>query len=366
MQGRVRIGSAALIAIVIAVSVLFGLIYPVPPLPHRSELYEGTPRNPARFSMLAVGDTGRNYWLPSLRGGQLAVAREMTAADLERPVDALALLGDNFYPSGLSAADLIPRIRENLVTPYCRFVALDGPDSGAVADACTLPRSLRRSNPPSIHAVLGNHDHKHPESPSLQANAVPLFISNWHAPTELVDVVEFEVGVSLILVDSTRVKGEEHIGPLRDALRRARGPWRIAIAHHPIAPLDSTDMGKPEPSAALLRRAIEEAGVSVHIFLSGHRHNLQVIEMAKPSRILQLIAGGGANIRPIEHHYANRKFALESNGFARIDLLEREGREILVAELWSTERYPVVFWRKAQRVARWRVSSSSVATREVP
>ena len=318
-----------------------------------------------RFSMLAVGDTGRKHWLPSLRGGQLAVARELTAADLARPADTLVLLGDNFYPSGLSASELIPRIRRNLVRPYCRFVALDGRHSGEVADACTLPPSLRRANPPSIHAVLGNHDHKDPDSPSLQSDTVPRFVSNWHASAELATVVEFEAGVSLILVDSMTVSGPEHIGPVRDALRKARGPWRIAVAHHPIAALDSADGGMPEPSAALLRRAIEEAGVSVHLFLSGHRHSLQGIEMAEPSRILHLIAGGGANVRPVEHHYANRKFVLESNGFARIDLVVREGREVLVAELWATERYPAVFWRGARRVARWTVSSSTAISREL-
>ena len=56
-----------------------------------------------------------------------------------------------------------------------------------------------------------------------------------------------------------------------------------------------------ELSAALLRRAIAEAGVSVPIFLSGQRHNLQVIEMEEPSPMLPLIAGGGANLRPIQH-----------------------------------------------------------------
>ena len=373
MRGRFRNAAAALLASAVAFSVGFGAIYPAPPLPHSGAVSGPDPLQPVRFSMLAVGDTGQSHWLPQLREGQLAVARALTAADLSRAADALLLLGDNFYPRGLTATELIPRIRTNLVWPYCRFVALDGRDSSAVADACTLPRSLRRASPPAIYAVLGNHDHKDPESPALQADAIPRFVSNWHASVGLVSVVEFPAGVSLVLVDSTTFTREEQIGPVRDALRKSHGPWRIVVAHHPIAALlrspnmtGVTDRGKPEPSAALLRRAIAEAGVSVHLFLSGHHHNLQGIEMENPSRILHLVAGGGSNVRPIEHLYANRTFALESNGFARIDLTLRDGREVLVAELWSTERYPAFFWREAQRVARWSVSPSSTISREIP
>lgn len=363
---RIRNVSAALLAAVAAFSALFYAIFPAPPLPFRVADPGHELGEPVRFSLLAVGDTGRKHWLPSLRAGQLAVARELTAADLARPADTLVLLGDNFYPSGLRAAELIPRVRRNLVRPYCRFVALDGRDSGAVAEACTLPAALRRRDLPSIHAVLGNHDHKDPESPTLQSLAVPRFISNWHASVELVDVVEFDAGISLILVDSSTVTTEEHVRRVRDALRRARGPWRIAVAHHPIARLDPEGRGEPEPSGPLLRRAIEEAGVSVHVFLSGHHHNLQGIEMETPSRILHLIAGSGANIRPVEHDYVNRTIALESSGFARIDLVATEGREALVAELWETERYPVVFWREARRVARWRISPSNALSRDLP
>ena len=159
VRGHIRNASAALLAAAVAVSVVFGAIYPAPPLPHSSAASESDPLQPVRFSMLAVGDTGQSHWLPSLREGQLAVARALTAADLARAADALVLLGDNFYPRGLTAAELIPRIRTNLVWPYCRFVALGGRDSRAVADACTLPQSLRRANPPAIYAVLGNRYH---------------------------------------------------------------------------------------------------------------------------------------------------------------------------------------------------------------
>jgi len=81
---------------------------------------------PARFSLLAVGDTGQPpTWLPWL-AGQTAVASGLDEEDRRAPSDGLLLLGDNFYERGLKAEELVSRVRGNLVTPYCRFVQLDG------------------------------------------------------------------------------------------------------------------------------------------------------------------------------------------------------------------------------------------------
>ncbi|MEZ4293172.1 MAG: hypothetical protein R3E53_22590, partial [Myxococcota bacterium] len=55
-------------------------------------------------SLLAVGDTGSPHGaLPFFFDGQFAVGAALQRAHAASPVDALVLLGDNFYPDGLRA-----------------------------------------------------------------------------------------------------------------------------------------------------------------------------------------------------------------------------------------------------------------------
>ena len=65
------------------------------------------------------------------------------------------------------------------------------------------------------------------------------------------------------------------------------------------------------------------ADAPVHLYLAGHRHNLQVIEGREPGPALHVIAGSGSNIRPVRIGYANRRFASERTGFVRVDLVGR-------------------------------------------
>jgi len=135
----------------------------------------------ASLSFLAVGDTGKRHRIVArLSEGQIAVADAMALEDRHHPVDALVLLGDNFYMRGLESHELVPRLRENLVLPYCRFLDLSGPRSPEVSSSCHVPESGRHVIP--IHAVLGNHDLAAEESPRLQREVVPEFVVNWSMP----------------------------------------------------------------------------------------------------------------------------------------------------------------------------------------
>ncbi|MDP3940656.1 MAG: metallophosphoesterase [Deltaproteobacteria bacterium] len=157
---------------------------------------DGPPAGKARLSLLAVGDTGESshgVWKGARQG---LVAEALASEAGRRPIDALVLLGDNFYESGLRADEIVTRLRQNIVAPYCRFVELAGPASAKVASACQHPASDR--HPVPIFAVLGNHDHYTPGSAKLQRETVPLFISNWHMPASVAGAYELGQGVSLI------------------------------------------------------------------------------------------------------------------------------------------------------------------------
>ena len=280
----------------------------------------------------------------------------MEAADRHRPVDALLLLGDNFYPAGLQEAELRLRVGMNLVRPYCRFVDLSGPRSDEVAEACRRPPGERHPIP--ILAVLGNHDYRVPESPKLQVEAVPDFVSNWDMPAERIAVRELGRGVSLVLLQSMEtVHKAQLLDDLPEAIRSARGPWRILISHHPIAPTRSLEAhGRFEARyMAEARRRIAEAGVPLQLVVSGHHHSLQIIEPSPPGPPLQVVSGGGGGALHEVNVVGRQRFGSKSHGFARIDLVRRAGSERLVVSLYATRGA----WLPAGRpslVARWSVA----------
>ena len=312
-------------------------------------------------SILAVGDIGWPYTLPWLRSGQRSVARGISAEDRRQPIDALVLLGDLFYPHGLTRGELVTRVREHIALPYCHFADLGGPRSREVADVCDEPPEQRHVIP--IHAVPGNHDYQSPESLELERRAIPQFVVNWRMPDTVVANVELGSGLSLVLVDTPALVASGDFAAVGEALRRAAGPWRIVAAHLPVAPGDAvadSEWRSGEPPLAHF--SLPDA--PVHVYLAGHRHNLQVIEGRAPGPRLHVIAGSGSNVRPVRIQYADRRFALERTGFARIDLVGRGDAQRLVVSLFSMPRYPIVFWAQPELVSRWSVSRGGRLRRE--
>jgi len=316
------------------------------------------------FSFFALGDTGENLPWRSLFEGQRSVARALARVDRANPVDALVLLGDNFYAEGLEAHELVERVRVNLVRPYCRFADLSGPRSPEVSSACGLPAADRNTVP--ILAVLGNHDWNSAESPGLQRDAVPQFLPNWSVTRDAADVVALAPGLSLVRVDSQIILREHSTEPVRRVLAQAPGPWRILAIHDPIAAVE------PPPTAqwnfaAELRRAIAETGVEVQLVLSGHRHNLQVVKLPPPNLGLQVISGGGSGRRPFrDPPFVDRVFGVETTGFVRVDLLRDATREGLLVSLYTAPAWPLLVWERPRRVARWWVERGGAARQVAP
>ncbi len=359
-------GAALLGAALLAAAVL----YPQPPLPFRT--LAPLPGPAPDLSVLALGDTGESRAIPSLRSGQLAVARALVEADLQRPADLLLLLGDNFYPSGLLRGELVQRVRENLVTPYCRFADLSGPRSREVAAACSLPAALRRAAPIPILAILGNHDHKAPESPELQRDAVPEFLPNWRLAESPVERVELRPGLQLVLVDTTAIRSAADAARVRDALREAKGPWRILAVHEPFA---APTAPVPWQSSDWLRRALAGLEVPVQLVLTGHNHALQVVQARDPFPALHVMAGAGSTDRVIDERYLGEELSLSRTGFTRVEWWagpsgdvggsdSRDGGRLEVT-LYEAARYPIVFFLGPRPVASWTIHVDGRAVRQM-
>lgn len=304
-----------------------------------------------RLSLFALGDTGFPLSENTAISNQYLVGDAMQRFDKKQPIDAVVFLGDLFYPVGLEAQRAVAQIRDNLVHPYCRFIALDGPRAREIQRACRTQFKKQHTVP--LYAVLGNHDYGTPGSPDRTRTLIPQFVSNWHVPSEMAQVVELDAGVSLILFDSQRVRNHgENPSPLTDAIRASRGPWRILALHHPIATqsLDAKDASMQDAYVEKILSAISAAGVPVQLVLAGHEHNLQAIALTAPNPPLHLIAGGGANVRGARTRAENQLFFAQRLGFARIDLVETARTTRLVASLYALPAHPKL-WGNAPTLA---------------
>ncbi|MFP6563280.1 MAG: metallophosphoesterase [Myxococcota bacterium] len=310
-------------------------------------------RGAAHVSILAVGDTGRRhvFFAPWFEG-QLAVAAGMAASDQANPVDALVLLGDNFYDGGLQAYELQERLRENLVGPYCGFVELDASRSAEVAAACRAPVSAGHAIP--ILAVPGNHDLAGDGGLEAQCTAVDDFVSNWQFACRQPVVLDLEGGLSVIAYDSASPGAADRTDALALAIRRARGPFRVLASHHP--PGVSRDDGPTAEGPVF--EAVRRAGVPVHAHLAGHNHSLQLLSREGTAIPLGVIAGSGARARPpIDRAHPDRVFGASRLGFARLSVQRAPGPPRLQVSLYSTPDWPLFGGGAPTLEARWSVDA---------
>lgn len=336
-----------------------------PPAVHGPAIESRTPLPEERvYSLLAVGDTGDILPLRPFGEGQRSVGRGMAAEDRRAPVDAVLLLGDNFYPDGLRRFELVERIRHNLVLPFCHFASADGPRWPEVADACGVPEEER--HPVPILAIPGNHDYDSEESPELQRKTVREFLANWDMDFVLAEGTELAPDLSLVRVDSEDVKIRRIGTPIRRALDGSRGRFRLLATHEPLS-LRPGERPRAGSYKGLVRGAIAHALRPPQLVLAGHDHNLQVVPLDPGRPALQLIVGGGSSRRPLkEPPYADLAFGMPTTGFARIDLLGRGEAQGLLISIFSMPRYPVHFWRAPRLVSRWWLRADGVAERRYP
>lgn len=238
-------------------------------------------------SLLAVGDTGSPRGaLPYLFDGQWAVGAAMQRAHQAAPVDAVVLLGDNFYPDGLTANTLVARVLENVARPYCAFVEPSAELRSRLGSDCPAAKGPI----PRLLVALGNHDLKTPGSAELERDAVPRLVLNWELPAPSSPAVrELPGGLSLVFLDTEWPWGGAEVAELAAALEAARGPWRVIVGHRP--PIT----GHPKLSK-MIQRASLQSGRIVHAYLAGHVHGLVGVRGTQNAPALTVVAGSGSEV----------------------------------------------------------------------
>lgn len=223
---------------------------------------------------LAIGDFG------SQSAAQFAVAEGLRkyASKLSLPANGLLLLGDNFYKKmegGLNS----PRWRTGFEDIY--------------------PASVFPSPCP---AVLGNHDY----TDNLGGQNVQLAYARtpgtrWTMPakwyrqdTPLVTLLFLDTNVPTVTSGAlNQNEAATQWKWLEQELRKPRSPWTICIGHHPVY-----SNGKHGDTPALekhLAPLLQKYGVS--LYLCGHDHDLQHLELEGLKTSFVISGGGGARVR---------------------------------------------------------------------
>lgn len=215
-----------------------------------------------------------------------AVARGIAAVHAERPVDAIILTGDNFYPCGVTSVD-DPRWSINV--------------------------PLTRIGVP-IFPVLGNHDLCGKADPEAQVRATGV-VPNWRFPARAY-VVATPLA-DLAFLDTN--EGAVSFPP-------STKPWQIAVGHHPI--LSSGYHGYlPRRDVKRMRKlvpAFRAAGIDLYI--CGHDHHLELIR----GSMSYLVSGAGSEpIPPVKLRLRTvypERVGRETIGFALLEVTRTELR----------------------------------------
>jgi hypothetical protein len=262
--------------------------------------------------LLAVGDYGVMF---KDIARQQAVANGMAAYARKTQVDltAMLMLGDNFY-GGLSGKGVrSPRWRTNLEDMY---------------PAATYPCPM--------YAVLGNHDYNdEPERATVAAElnyrkANPA--SRWTLPAKWyrLELPKNNPLATFLMIDTDFVYNDEKMLTAEETARQfdwLKGelvkprttPWLFVVGHHPVF---STGMHGDTPMLVEQLDPLLTAH-KVDLYLSGHDHDLQHLEIENHPTSFVVSGAGGARAREGDPH-GRGPFARYVYGFSHLELAARQ------------------------------------------
>lgn len=266
-----------------------------------------TPRNTS-LRIAVTGDTGQ---------GADAVAEGIRRVHTEKPLDAIILAGDNFYPCGVTS-ERDPR--------------------------WSLVRALTNSGVP-VFPVLGNHDFCGKADPDAQIRATGV-IPNWTFPAGQY-VVRATVA-DFAFIDTTSYLRRKSAPALAEAFRSSTAAWRVVVGHHPVI---SSGYHGYFPRAEVKRmRELIPALRETHadLYICGHDHHLELIR----GRMLHLISGAGSSpIPPVKLRTTTvfpSEIGRERIGFAVVEL---DARSIRV-RFYDANARPRSDWIVTSRTSR--------------
>lgn len=250
--------------------------------------------------LFAIGDFGTGNKSQAAVAGAMRAFRERAGISLH----SLLLLGDNFYGGGKGSLDAD--------SPRWRTVFEDMYPARDFDCPC--------------YAVLGNHDYddiRDGEKAQLAYARRPG--TRWRMPAKWyrVDVGVGPGRLTILALDSNAVSNNRALAEYREQgawleeqLATDRGAFTLVIAHHPV--FSNGQLGDSvllvRDWAPLLERH------KVHVFLSGHEHDLQHLEFADRFTSYVISGGGGQGPRDLPPRERSAAFGRAINGFTHLQL----------------------------------------------
>lgn len=289
----VRVACAALLAVALATSAVFGFdnLRHGPDARHQIPVTASAataaaapreqlelPRGKVKagaFRFVALGDMGTGG------KGQYQVAQRINVFHDERPFDLALFLGDNVYPSGAPAD-----FERRLMRPYAELI--------------------RRQV--ELRGCLGNHDVRNARGALMQMQLFGMTSRPYHSFAKEGNLIEF------FALDSTRLGStrlgkrgqkdggegdEEQLRWLDAALDRSAARWKLVFLHHPLysSAKRHGHGSQDEGRMRRLRAELEPILIKhkVNAVLSGHDH---VYERTKQQQGVQyFVSGAGGKLR---------------------------------------------------------------------
>ena len=267
--------------------------------------------SPDGLHVLAIGDFG------SAHPPQSQVARAMTDYCLQHSLrpEWLLLLGDNFYKNTQAGGGLTEaRWKTGFEDMY-------------------PPSSFSGACP----AILGNHDyHDTPEGERLQLEYHQKGSGRWTMPAkwyrlELADLATFlfidtnlrsvsgKTNASNPLQKTGCLTAEEETTQwdwLQAQLASPRKPLTLVLGHHPV--YSNGAHGDTPELVARLAPLLQKHRVP--LYLAGHDHDLQHLELEGLCTSFVISGGGGAKIRALKNTSRKVPFAKPIFGFSHLHL----------------------------------------------
>jgi tartrate-resistant acid phosphatase type 5 len=263
-----------------------------------------TPTDPDRFRVVAVGDIGLDGTSP------LRVRDAVRKTCAERGCDAIVLLGDNLYPSGMTAPD--DPLMDDRVGD--RYAGLGVP----------------------VYLVLGNHDY----GPVFErrrghwqvawahrTDGFELPAPTWTANAGFVGLWGLDT-TELMVADASRQR--EWIDR---TVRASTARVRVAFGHHPYKSNgkhgNAGDYGGFAGIPLMDGRAVasfyqDQICGRFDLVITGHDHNLQWIEACGTTFV---VSGSGAQVTPLRDRGTPSVFSAEELGFVWVSI-DRDGIDL--------------------------------------
>jgi tartrate-resistant acid phosphatase type 5 len=255
--------------------------------------------------LLAIGDFGvKPGDLPRQQAVSEAMAKYVRAGGLK--LDALALLGDNFY-GGLSGKGVrSPRWEQNIEGMYPR-------------DPFDCP----------MFAMLGNHDYNDERDGGCVAAHLAYKShapdSRWLMPAKwyTLEMPAKRPLAKIVVIDTMRLDNSAEAAAQMTWIKQELGKprttqWLFVMGHHPL--YSDEQHGDDKHLIGQLDPLFREH--EVDLYLCGHDHDLQHIEFDKHPTSFVISGGGGARARDLKGKERSR-YARAIYGFTHLELGEK-------------------------------------------